>query len=446
LREAKNSDAVFGIGNAYFYQGQYFKAKKYYEDLIDIDSDSWMGYAGLLNLYIDRDVFEQVIGVHSKLVDKKMLTDIPSALLAKLASYYLDKQKSATSNVRVDYGVQSPRFKDADDNVFPAVHGVLEALNKRDKDYPPLHLQFARLSRAQNNLKVMRIHLEKAIELSKDKYNAEYFGALYLLGDYYYQTKEPVKAYETLNRAIKASENPPEFTLDDFYKETEKVGKAYALLGNLFYYYFDKIRMRYGDLKDETLDQDTDRMANYQIALDKYEKALDENYESPELHYNLGRIYYLNRRWQKALDQWLNLYEDFMENPEIMFALGNAFYHMGNYDSAKGEYLKLVSVYEYEIDKMKSIRRDLESHVKIITFLSAAYNNLGAVYQSQNNEAKSDISYWKSIDYAQRINSDNEFARVNLARSFKKGEEPGEPIIDEEVPYSIDYYREDMRR
>ena len=169
----------------------------------------------------------------------------------------------------------------------------------------------------------------------------------------------------------------------------------------------------------------------YQIARDKYEKAIEEGFESSEVHYNLGRVYYLNRLYQKALDQWLNLYEDFIDNPELMFALGNAFYHMGNYDAAKGEYLKLVSVYEYELDRMKIVRYELEGHVKLITFLSGAYNNLGAVYQIQNNEAKSDISYWKAIDYAQRIGEDNEFARVNLARSFKQTGEIGEPILDE---------------
>jgi len=129
-----------------------------------------------------------------------------------------------------------------------------------------------------------------------------------------------------------------------------------------------------------------------------------------------------------------------------MFALGNAFYHMGSYDAAKGEYLKLVSVYEYEMDKFKIARRDLPGQVKIVQYLSSAYNNLGAVYQAQNNEAKSEISYWKSIDYAQHINSDNEFARVNLARSFKKGGEAGEAILDESIPYSIEYYREDLRK
>ena len=446
VRDKNNITALFGIGNAYFFQGQYFKAKKYYEDIISIEPDSEIGYSGLLNLYIERDVFEQVIDVHSRLVDKTMLDNVPSALLAKLASYYLDKQKSAASNVRIDYGVQSTRFKDADDNIFPAVYGVLEALNKRDKDYPPLHLQYARLNRAQNNFKLMKIHLEKAIKLSKDNYNADYFGALYLMGDYYYQSREPVKAYEVLNRAIKAAGNPPEFTREDFYRETESVGKAHALLGNIFYYYFDKIRMRYGDLEDEEVDQEADKLANFQISRDKYEKALEEGFESSEVHYNLGRIYYLNKLYQKALDQWLNLYEDFAEKPEIMFALGNAFYHMGSYAAAKGEYLKLVSVYEYELDRMKIPRRDLEGHKKIFTFLSASYNNLGVVYQAQNNEAKSDISYWKSIDYAQQINTDNEFARVNLARSFKKTGEPGEGILDEFIPFSIDYYREDMRK
>ena len=88
----------------------------------------------------------------------------------------------------------------------------------------------------------------------------------------------------------------------------------------------------------------------------------------------------------------------------------------------------------------------MPGQVKLVQYLSSAYNNLGAVYQAQSNEAKSEISYWKSIDYAQHINSDNEFARVNLARSFKKGGETGEAILDESIPYSIEYYREDLRR
>ncbi len=446
VREPKNIDALYGVGNAYFYQGQYFKAKKYYEDIINIDPDSVIGYAGLMNLYIERNVFQKVIDVHAKLVEKKMLVDLPSALLAKLASYYLDKQKTATENARIEYGVQSPRFKDADDNLFPAVQAVLAALNKRDKDYPPLHLQYARLSKVQNNLKVMKIHLEKAIELSEKNFGADYFGALHLMGEYYYQTREPVKAYNMLNRAIKAADNPPEFTREDFYRETESAGKSYALLGNIFYYYFDKIQMRYGDLEDEVIDDETDKLANYQIAKEKYEKAIEEGFESSEVHYNLGRVYYLNRQYRQSLDQWLNLYEDFMGNPELMFALGNAFYHMDNRDAAKGEYLKLVSAYEYELDRMKIARYDLVGHVKLITFLSSAYNNLGAVYQIQGNEAKSDISYWKAIDYAQRIGRDNEFARVNMARSFKQTGEVGEPILDESIPYSIDAYREDMRK
>ncbi len=445
-RDKENITALFGIGNAYFFQRDYFKAKKYYEDIVRLEPDSEVGYSGLLNLYIERDVFEKVVDVHAQLADRNMMEKAPSALLAKLASYYLDKQKSADANVRIDYGVQSTRFKDADDNIFPAVYGVLEALNKRDENYPPLHLQYARLNRAQNNLKLMKIHLEKAIKLSKDKYDADYFGALHLMGEYYYQSREPVKAYETLNRAITAAGNPPDFTREDFYRETESTGKSYALLGNIFYYYFDKVRMRYGDLEDEETEQETDRLANFQIARDKYEKALQEGYESSEVHYNLGRVYYLGRLYRKALDQWLNLYEDFVEKPEIMFALGNAFYHMGSYDAAKGEYLKLISAYEYDMDRMKIARRDLEGHVKMILFLSAAYNNVGAVYQALNNEARSDISYWKSIDWAQQINTDNEFARVNLARSFKQPGEGGEPVLDESIPYSLDYYREDLRK
>ncbi len=442
-RDSDNTEAMYGIGNSYYFQGEYLKAKKYYEDILTIDSDSVVGYSGLLNLYIERDTFDEVVSIDSILRDKKIMEDMPPPLLAKLASYYLDKTEK--SNVRIDYGVQSPRFKDADDKLYPAVASVLIALSKKHPEYPPLHLQFARLNKAQDNLKQMKIYLDRAVEYSRKNYDADYFGALHLFGEYFYEIREPVRAYEYLNQAIEAHGYQPEFVRDDFYHETESIGKTHALMGNIFYYFFDKVKARYGDLEEEVLDSEMDQMANFEIAKDKYEKAVSEGFESPEVHYNLGRIYYLNSRYRDALDQWLHLYEDFVTSPEMMFALGNAFYHMGNYEAAKGEYLKLISVYEDEAERIRSPREGNTQHIKIFNSLASAYNNLGAVYQLQNNEGKSSISYWKAIDYSRRINRENQFARVNLARSFKEKSYVVEPILDENIPYSIDVYREDMR-
>ena len=164
-------------------------------------------------------------------------------MIKQKSSYYIDKKKTATGNIRIDYGVLSPRFKDADDNIYPAVHSVLKDMSAIDIDYPPLQLQYARLNALQKNYKVMKRYLDKAIENSETKYNSgNYFGALHLMGQYYYETKEPVRAYEYLNRAIKAYGSQPEFTMEDFYKETESLGKTYALLGNIFYYFFDKVK------------------------------------------------------------------------------------------------------------------------------------------------------------------------------------------------------------
>ena len=438
--DSDNITGLYGIGNAYFYQGRFLRAKKYYEDILKVDRDSVIGFSGLLNLYVERDAFEQVASIHTELRSREMMHEMPSALLAKLASYYMDKAGTGEENIRIRYGVQSPRFMDIDDNIYPAVSTVLKSLNMRDPDYPPLQYQFARFSRIRKNYPVMKRYLEKALKLSPN-----YYSALHLMGEYYYETREPVKAYEYLNRAVRAYGNQPEFTRDEFYRENENIGHTHAVLGNIFYYFFDRIKYRYGDLEDELLDADMDKMANYNIAREKYEKALGEKYESPEIHYNLGRIYYLNRLYKKSLEQWLYLYEDFVEKPELMMALGNAFYHIGNYEASRGEYLKLISIYENEADSIRVVDPVKQSHQKIYQSLASAYNNLGAVYQVRNDETRSSVSYWKAIDYAKRIDRENEFARVNLARSFKR-ERRAEPILDENIPYSVDIYREDMRK
>ncbi len=449
LVNKENITSLVGIGNAYFYQGQYLNAKKYYEDILKVDPDSVVGYSGLLNLYIDRDSFPLTATVHAELREKDMLKELPSPLLSKLAGYYLDKRAKGDSNVRIDYGVVSPRLIDSNDNTDPAILEVLKALNDRNPDYPQLHIQFARFHLAKHNLIEMERYLDKALALEP-----EYYSALQLKGEYYYNTKEPVKAYKCLKNALEKFSYQPEFTKEEFYKETENLGKTNIYLGNIFYYYFDKVKNNEGALSDEIADNDKEKMDNYSSAQKYYLSAMNYytenqmiNFKASELYYNLGRIHYLKGEYSLALNLWLHLYDDFVKSPELMLSLGNAFYNSGNgtgpgnYEAAKGEYLKLISVMEYEADKIKVVNLSKESHVKLFQTLSSAYNNLGAVYQKTEEHQKRDLAYWKAIDYGQKMNQENEYARVNLARSNRDAE----PLLDKFIPFSIDIYREDMR-
>ncbi|HSV95746.1 MAG TPA: tetratricopeptide repeat protein [Spirochaetota bacterium] len=440
-RKPDNVAALYGIGNAYMYQGQYLMARQYYEDILKVDRKSVVGYSGLLNLYIERDVMPRVMEIHSDLVDKKMLTDIPSPLLGKLAAYYLGKKRTDSTNVRVDFGIQSPRFKDAADNPFPAVRAVLDALHQRDPHYPQQYVLYAKLSKEQKNPKLMEQHLITALEKEPN-----YFAALHLLGEYHYAVKEPGKAYAAFNKAIKAYPSQPEFTREDFYHETENVGSTYFYMGNIFYYFFDKVKYRFGDdLEEQALDAEIEQQGNYDIAGQKYEEALKEGFRSPELFYNLGRIHYMKDQYERALERWLELYEESVDSPEVMMAMGNAFYHLDNLEASRGEYLKLISIFERQAESITKIFPDRADHVKVFQTLASAYNNLGAVYQRKNDETKSNISYWKAIDYAKRIDRENEFARVNMGRAFKERTEPIRPILDENIPFSLGIFSLEMR-
>lgn len=439
LLDKENVTALLGIGNAYFYQGQYLKAKKYYEDILRVDPDSVIGYSGLLNLYIERNAFPQVAQIHAELREKEMLSELPSPLLSKLAGYYLDKRKKEDSSVRIDYGVRTSKLIDRDDNTYPAVIEVLKALNDRDENYPQLHIQFARLNMAQDNLIAAKRYLDKALDLAPG-----YYSALHLLGEYYYSTKEPVKAYKSLKSAVDNYGNQPRFTKDDFYKETEQIGKTNAYLGNIFYYFFDKVKSREGALDEEMIDNEIEKMSNYTLAQQYYIDSVNQGYSSSELHYNLGRIYYMKKSYSLALSSWLNLYDDFVKSPELMLSLGNAFYYNNNLNAAKGEYLKLINVMEYEADKITVVDPTRVNHLKTFQSLSSAYNNLGVVYNDMNDYAKRDLALWKSVENGSKLNRQNEYARVNMARGYRRdGAE--RHVLDESIPYSIDIYQEDLR-
>lgn len=437
LVDDENITAMVGIGNAYYMQGQYLKAKQYFEDILKVDPDSVAGYSGLLNLYIERDSFPLVGTLHAELREKEMLTELPSPLLAKLAGYYLDKRSKGDSNIRIDYGVTTPNLKDSDDNTYPAVLEVLKALNEKDPDYPPLHVQFAKFNQAHQNLEAMKRYLEKALELDDT-----YFGALHLMGVYHYMINDPVGAYEYLSKAEENFNRQPEFTQDDFYKETESRGENFFYMGNIFYYYFDKIKTRTGGLDDEIPDQEKEKMENYITAQKYYLAAYNAEFDSPELDYNLGRIYYLKGEYEFALERWLLLYDDFVQSPELMLPLGNAFYQTGKYDAAKGEFLKMIYVMEYEADKNNNPDFSKKANVKLYQSLATGYNNLGATYQMLQEYDKRDIAYWKAIEYSQRMGKENEYARTNLARSHRNAE----PFIDNSIPFSIDYYLPEWRK
>ncbi len=438
-RDPKNVTAMYGIGNTYMYQGRFFEARQYYENILKVDRSSVVGYSGLLNLFIERDNFVEVVTTHTTIKEKRMLSDLDSALLAKLAWYYLGKKRSDRVNIRIDYGAQSQSLRDISDNPYPVVRSVLNVLAEKDGDYPPLYVHKAKLAQAEGNYRLMKEFVKMAI--SKEP---NYFAAQHLLGEYHYLVNEPVEAYRSFKNAIKAYENPPAFTLNDFYQETESIGRSYAMIGNVFYYYFDKVRARYkyaDDIEESAVDDEMERKANNSIAQEYYEKAVELGDNTPETLYNLGRLYYLKGLYEKALEKWLVLYDDFISKPELMFALGNAFYRMNNYESSKGEYLRLISVFEEEAQRIPHATEEKTDHIKIMQTLSSAYNNLGAIYQMQGNTVKSNLCYWRSIEYATRINRENEFARVNLGRSIRTDRQEIVPLLDEELPFGLDVYR-----
>ena len=152
----------------------------------------------------------------------------------------------------------------------------------------------------------------------------------------------------------------------------------------------------------------------------------------------------MKKSYSPALSSWLHLYDDFVKSPELMISLGNAFYYNNNINAAKGEYLKLISVMEYEADKITVVDPARVNHVKVFQSLSSAYNNLGVVYNDMNDYAKRDLAFWKSVENCSKLNRQNEYARVNMARGYRKdGAE--RHVLDESIPYSIDIYREDLR-
>lgn len=120
---------------------------------------------------------------------------------------------------------------------------------------------------------------------------------------------------------------------------------------------------------------------NFDLARKYYETAEKMEYESIDLNYNLGLLYFYDKLFNKALNQWAMLSEILPNNPNIKFAMGSAFLYLGKYNPALGEFLMLSEIYDDLIEELGDIKPWRAYHKRILLGASSVYSNLGVAYQ-----------------------------------------------------------------
>lgn len=285
----------------------------------------------MLSIHLIRQDKEN-IDYLSSLLKNSYPRNVNKEVYTRLAAYYIDN-----------------------DRIEP-VRGIIAPVIQNYPDYPDAHYTFANYYKAIKNKRLQEELLKRAIEyenkreliypwetrnrkLLSDSYND--------LGEIYAGMEIPGMSAESIRYFKKAID------------ENEQNVKAYFNLAQV-YFYGEK---------------------NYNFARSFYEKAKKMGYKSSDLNYNLGVLYYYQKRFRSALRRWTELYEAMPDNPNISFAMGSALLHLGEYSSALGEFLILEERYDDLVNSLGEIKPWRAYHKRIILETARVNNNLGVAYQ-----------------------------------------------------------------
>jgi tetratricopeptide (TPR) repeat protein len=277
----------------------------------------------------------------------KQYTPVDPEIYARLAGYLIDRGD----------------MEDVKDILSKAI----EADSKLPESYYELARYYSQLKQtepAKGVLTALPGIFEKYFEDNPQKRTAaervkKYILTYNMLGEYYYNKQEfpdPTEAEKYFTRAItlfEAASRNKDVGVD------KEFGKIYANLGDIYYYV------------DE---HDT-------LALEMYIQAENNLYDSPEMKYKKGYIYYKRRDYENALLAFYRASADLRNNHAILFALANTLYKRKAYSSALGNYIYLLGLLEDEKKAIAILRpEDNPLHNALMEKHYITHNNLGVTY------------------------------------------------------------------
>jgi tetratricopeptide (TPR) repeat protein len=298
----------------------------------------------MLSIHLMRRDDENIDYIYN-LLNTRYPHDVNKEVYTQLAGYYLD-------NGKID-----------------PVRGIIAPVIKSYPDYPDAYYTFANYYKDIKNKSLQEELLKKTIEYENEREliypwetrNRE------LISDAYNDLGE---IYAGMEIAGMSAESIKYFK--QAIEENEQNIKAYFNLAQV-YFYGEK---------------------NYDLARSFYESAKRMGYANNDLNYNLGVLYYYQKRFRSALRQLSELSYTMPENPNIIYATGSALLHLGEYSSALGEFLILEERYDDLVNSLGEIKPWRAYHKRIVLEAARVNNNLGVAYQKLY-EAMGDPSYQK---------------------------------------------------
>ena len=323
-------------------------------------------------------------------------------------------------------------------NEIIGIRDMLIRAYEEDSRVPEIHYELARYNRETDAFQEERQALDNAIIMFEEarplssRQLAKQIDTFILSGEYWYQRDEILRAQEDLTTAIDTYERAKQ---DAFLEPNRRLARAYARSGDVQYY----------------------RARRYDQALERYDAAAADGYETDELNFKRGFIHYRNENYERATELFYDIgaTNEFDGPNNVIYARANTLHQRGNYIAAEALYTELLDRLQTQRARINTLLVDEDTtHRSLIENLVRTHNNLGVTrYRVGEQLSGSSNENPRLADALASLQTSTELSS-NYLRDYETGEralatdlaylniqeilypEPGgfEPQIYEELP------------
>ncbi|MGL4525292.1 MAG: periplasmic flagellar collar protein FlcA [Spirochaetia bacterium] len=289
-------------------------------------------------------------------MSKKRNFNVDPVAFSELASWYLDNNEPGVARE------------------------ILDMAMKKDSQNPYVLYQMARyysdggLSAIQEEEMLQRTHYRLMQYKSLTWQQTEILVDVYRrLGLLYMSENKTAVSEENFQKSITTYEDA---VRGKVLVPREKFGRIYKEFGDLYY----------------------NKLHDYDSALIYFDKSLANFYDTSELRYKMGYVYFGRKNYDSALDNLYLSFENSQENVNVLFSYATALAEGGSYSTAEGIYdqLRMALVRLNNVDVTEDRSMTPQQKRKIEDMLAKTYNNLGVV-RYWISESSREVSRYRTM-------------------------------------------------
>ena len=326
---------------------KYDDAVKIYSRLIELYGENDIFLARMMRYFIRTDNLAEVLNLKDHFSSR--ITKIGAANLTELSGYLLEKRYNPKP-------LDSEKLRSKIDDV----RMLLEKAVQTDKMMPEAYYNLGRFFIYNNKQDGAIENLTEAIKLFKTaapmtaRRTGNYVDAMRLLGEQLVDQKKYLEAQTLYADALNIYR---EYTAFKPLPPNKAIGKLYADYGDIDYF------ISY----------------NFDSALDSYQNAVKELYNTPSVNYRIGYIHYQQENYRQAIEAMSHAYAEKAHDKNLLYGFGNAFFKRGDYFAALAAYEELLTLLNAQrARKEQALSNTRPDDVAFIERYMHTTNNLGA--------------------------------------------------------------------